>query len=122
AAARRPLIVTSYLGRDVAAVAELQTLCERLAIGVLESVPSYMNFPADNPLYVGNQWNEPVQHPALAEADVVLVIDSDVPWIAKANRPHPDATIFHIDTDPLKEAMPLWYLPAVAQFRASACT
>ncbi len=118
--ARRPLIVTSYLGRDIEAAVELQALCERLAIGVFESVPSYMNFPADNPLHVGTQWNEPRQHPALAEADVILVLDSDVPWIARSNRPHPDATIFHIDVDPLKEAMPLWYIPAVAQFRASA--
>ena len=55
----RPLVVTSYVGRNPAAVAELVRLCERLGIGVLESVPSAMNFPHDDPLYLGNQWNEP---------------------------------------------------------------
>ncbi|MBV8576836.1 MAG: acetolactate synthase, partial [Acetobacteraceae bacterium] len=44
--ARRPLIVTSYLGRNPAAVAELLRLAERLAIPVVESVPNYVNFPA----------------------------------------------------------------------------
>ena len=43
--------------------------------------PCAMNFPHDHPLYQGNQWNDPRQNPALAEADCILVIDSDVPWI-----------------------------------------
>lgn len=122
AAARRPLVVTSYLGRSPAAVTELVRLCERLGIGVLESVPSAMNFPHDNPLYLGNQWNEPAQNPALAEADTVLVIDSDVPWIPTVSRPRADAAIFHIDIDPLKERMPLWHIPARRAFRADATT
>ena len=120
--ARHPLVVTSYVGRKPAAVAELVRLCERLAMPVLESVPNYMNFPADNPLYQGCQWNEPVQNPALAEADVVLVLDSDVPWIPAVSRPRAGAAIFHIDTDPLKQQMPLWYIGARGVFRADAAT
>ena len=50
-----------------------------------------MNFPADDPLYQGCQWNEPAQNEALAAADVVLVLDSDVPWIAAHSRPNPAA-------------------------------
>ena len=122
AEAKRPLIVTSYVGRNVAAVAELTRLCERLGIGVFESVPSAMNFPSDHPLHQGVQWNEKRQHPALAEADVVLVIDSDVPWIATINKPRSDALIMHIDVDPLKEQMPLWYIHAQHIFRADATT
>jgi len=45
-----------------------------VGIGLLESVPSYMNFPSDDPLYQGNQWNEQVQNPVLAAADVVLAL------------------------------------------------
>ena len=91
-------------------------------MGVLESVPNYMNFPSDHPLYLGNQGNEPVQNPALAEADVVVVIDSDVPWIPMVNHPSEGAKIYHIDIDPLKEAMPLWYIPATHVLRADAAT
>src|SRR5579862_1039704 len=37
ARAKLPLVVTSYLGKNVAAVKELVRLCQRLGIGVLES-------------------------------------------------------------------------------------
>ncbi|MBN8892448.1 MAG: acetolactate synthase [Bordetella sp. SCN 68-11] len=117
-AAEQPLVVTSYLGRRPEAVGQLVTLARRLGMGVLDSVPNTMNFPADDPLYQGCQWNEPVQNPALAAADVVLVLDSDVPWISAVSRPRPGARIFHIDTDPLKQQMPLWYIHALRSFRA----
>jgi acetolactate synthase I/II/III large subunit len=93
-------------------------LCDRLGIGVLESVPNAMNFPADHPMHVGNQWNQPVQNPALAEADAILVIDSDVPWIPAVSRPRDDAVIHHVDVDPLKQQMPLWYIGARTSHRA----
>jgi acetolactate synthase-1/2/3 large subunit len=120
AAARRPLVVTSYLGRRPEAVAGLVRLCRALGIGVLESVPCTMNFPHDDPLYQGSHWNHPFQNRALAEADVVLVLDSDVPWIPTVSRPSADAAIYHIDIDPLKEAMPLWYIDARRSFQADA--
>jgi acetolactate synthase-1/2/3 large subunit len=122
AGARRPLVVTSYLGRNPAAVAELAQFCRRLGIGVLESVPNYVNYPQDDDLYQGSQWNQPVQNTALAEADVILVIDSDVPWIPAVSRPNADAAIYHIDVDPLKQAMPLWYISARRSFQADAAT
>ena len=120
--ARRPLVVTSYLGRNPAAVPELVRLCGRLGMGVLDSVPNTVNFPATHPLYQGNQWNHPRQNPALAAADLVLVLDSDVPWIPTVSRPAADATIFHIDVDPLKQQMPLWHVPARRCFRADGLT
>ena len=85
--AARPLIVTSYVGRNPAAVTELVRFCGRLGVGVLESVPSYVNFPHSDPLYQGNHWNHPFQNRALAEADFILVVDSDVPWIPTVSKP-----------------------------------
>ena len=120
--ARAPLVVTSFLGRNPLAVKALVQLCERLGAGVLESVPNYVNFPHNNVLYQGNQWNEPRQNVALAEADVVLVIDSDIPWIPTSSAPNADAVIYHIDVDPLKVQMPLWYISARGRFAADACT
>ena len=121
-AAKRPLVVTSYLGRNPAAVAELVRLADRIGVGVLESVPTYLNFPTDHPCYVGHQGNEHHQNPALAEADLVLVLDSDVPWIPLFNKPGDGAKICHIDIDPLKERTPLWYIPAAQVFRADCAT
>src|SRR5262249_3038440 len=59
---------------------------------------------------------------ALDEADFVLVIDSDVPWIPTVNKPRGDAVIYQIDVDPLKDQMPLWQIPARRVFRADAAT
>lgn len=118
--AKRPLIVTSYLGRQPAAVAQLVQLAQRLGIGVLESVPNQLSFPHDHALYQGSQWNEKRQNVGLAEADVILVVDSDVPWISQINRPSKDARIVHIDVDPLKQQMPLWYIGAEQMYRADA--
>lgn len=120
AKARRPLIVTSYVGRNPAAVAELRRLCREFAIAVVESAPSVMNFPHDDELYLGAYWNEPARNTALAEADVVLVVDSDVPWIPSVNAPSPQASVFHVDVDPLKPSIPLWYLKARRSVRADA--
>ena len=121
-AAKRPLVVTSYLGRNPEAVSELVRLADRLGVGVLESVPSYLNFPSDHPCYVGQQGNEAMQNPALAEADLVLVLDSDVPWIPSISKPAEGAKICHIDIDPLKERTPLWYISAAQVFRADCAT
>jgi acetolactate synthase-1/2/3 large subunit len=73
-------------------------------------------------MYQGMQGNEPVQNPALAEADLVIVLDSDVPWIQTVNRPREGVPVFHLDVDPLKQQMPLWYIPARHIAQADALT
>lgn len=120
--AKCPLVVTSFIGRNNEAVASLVALCERLGAGLLESVPNNVNFPHDHPLYQGNQWNEQRQNAVLSQADAILVLDSDVPWIQSVSRPPAEARIFHIDVDPLKEQMPLWHIDAEGVFRADAHT
>jgi acetolactate synthase-1/2/3 large subunit len=117
-----PLIVTSYLGRNQAAVAELVRFCGRLGVGVLESVPSAVNFPHNDPLYQGNHWSHPFQNRALAQADFILVIDSDVPWIPTVSKPSDNAEIAIIDVDPLKQSTPLWHIKARQCYRAHAAT
>jgi len=117
--AKNPLIVTSYLGRNTEAVGELIRLSEHLAIPVIESIPHHMNFPANHPMHCGSYWNTN-QNELLAEADFVLVLDSDVPWIQTRNKPSDEATIYYIDVDPLKEQMPLWYIPSKSFIKADS--
>lgn len=116
-AAHHPLIITSYLGRNPRAVPCLVDLATSLAIPVYLSCPTNMSFPMTHPLFVGlsygmgeNKW--------LREADVILVIDSDIPWITMHNKPRPDARIFHIDVDVLKQNMGMFHLDA--EIRAQA--
>ncbi len=122
AGAKRPLVVTSAVGRNPAAVAELTKLCQRVGIAVLEQSPVCVNFSPDDPLYMGNRWSEPHQEPVLAEADVVLVLDSDAPWIPSVSKPSANAKIFHIDVDPLKTDIPLWYIKAQHVYQADCAT
>jgi acetolactate synthase-1/2/3 large subunit len=112
ARARHPLIVTSYLGRDPAAVPKLVELSELLAVPVLESMAYHVNFPADHELHAGFQYHTVTQNPVLAQADVILAIDSDVPWIPMVNRPSAQAVIYCVDVDPLKPQMSMWHVPA----------
>jgi acetolactate synthase-1/2/3 large subunit len=120
AAARHPLVVTSYLGRDPAAVPKLVELCELLAMPVLESMAYHVNFPADHELHAGFQYHTVAQNPVLARADVILAIDSDVPWIPSVNRPAAGAAIYCVDVDPLKAQMNMWHVPARRFAAASA--
>jgi acetolactate synthase-1/2/3 large subunit len=120
ASARHPLVVTSYLGRDPAAVPELVALCELLALPVLESMAYHVNFPADHELHAGFQYHTVAQNPMLAQADVILAIDSDVPWITTVNRPSAGAAIYCVDVDPLKAQMNMWHVPARRFAAASA--
>lgn len=110
--AKHPLIVTTYLGRDPSAVPALVDLAELLAIPVVEAMAYHVNFPDDNPLHAGFQYHSVGQNPVLAEADVVLVLDSDVPWIPAINRPAADAEVYYVDVDPIKSQIQLWDVPA----------
>jgi len=110
--ASHPLIITSYLGRNPDAVPALVELAELLAIPVLESAAFHVNFPGDHPLHAGYQFTTSEQNPVLARADVILVVDSDVPWIHATSRPSPDAAIYDIDIDPLKASMSMWHIAA----------
>ena len=112
AGASHPLIITSYLGRNPDAVPALVKLAELLAIPVLESAAFCVNFPGDHPLHCGYQFTTTQQNPMLAQADVILVVDSDVPWIHASNHPSPGAAIYAIDIDPLKPRMSMWHVPA----------
>jgi acetolactate synthase-1/2/3 large subunit len=100
-----PLIIPGLLGRDRRAVDALIDLAEAVGARVATG-PTRMSFPTDHPLWVGMN-----AHDHLPNADVVLVVDSDVPWIPAQAQPRPDATIAWIDIEPVKESMPLWSFP-----------
>ncbi|MDR1028394.1 MAG: thiamine pyrophosphate-requiring protein, partial [Clostridiales Family XIII bacterium] len=115
--ARRPLIVTSYLGRQTESVGELLKICERLAIGVVEAPPSYMNFPGEHELHLGVDVAE-----ALSDSDLTLAIDVDVPWLPALTKFPAAGRLFWLDIDPVKDTIPLWNYPAELFLRADSLT
>jgi acetolactate synthase-1/2/3 large subunit len=101
AKAEFPLIVTSSIGRVPAAVGALATLADEFALPVVQSEARDMNLPTDHPMHLGYDLGA-----LLPKADVVIVIDSAVPWMPRLIQPRKDAKIIHIGTDPLETRYP----------------
>lgn len=118
ATADKPLIVTGYSGRNLRVPTALVKLADIVKpLRVLDGAGSDMCFPAHHPAWLGVRIGA---HEAIEEADVIIVLDCDVPWIPTRCRPKEDAKIFHIDVDPLKQQMPLFYIPAQGRYRADS--
>ncbi len=104
ARAKNPILITRGAGKDAEAVAPLVRLCTLLNMPVFEgSTPSHMNFPKTHPLLQPGG----IATPHLDQADVVVVVENDVPWTPKAKQPSPDATIIAIGADPLYSRYPV---------------
>jgi acetolactate synthase-1/2/3 large subunit len=101
AAAEFPLILTSNLGRDTAAVGVLAALAERHAIPVAQPHASCVNLPASHPFNLGHAGTE-----LLGKADLLLVVDCEVPWYPRYATPRADAKVVHLGVDPLFERYP----------------
>jgi len=120
AGAKEPLLVTGYSGRNHKIPDALVRLADKVkGLRVLDTGGSDMCFPANHPAWVGLRYGI---HDAITTADVIVVIDCDVPWIPTRCAPKEGARIFHIDVDPLKQQMPVFYIPAQERYRAEALT
>ncbi|RJE22466.1 Thiamine pyrophosphate enzyme [Aspergillus sclerotialis] len=120
AAAKEPLAIVGYTGRQASAVKELVTLADTFkGLRVLDTGGSDMCFPGDHPAWLGLRYGN---HEAIRTADVILLIDCDVPWVPTQCKPSESAKIIHIDVDPLKQQIPVFYVPSFATFRADSTT
>jgi thiamine pyrophosphate-dependent acetolactate synthase large subunit-like protein len=118
--AHEPLIITGYSGKNPKAPEQLVKLADTVkGLQVLDTGGSAMSFPANHRGWLSVRYGV---HDCIKTADVILVLDCDVPWIPTQCKPSPSAKIFHIDMDPLKQQMPLFYLAAVARYRADGFT
>lgn len=102
AAAERPMIVTASAGRDPAVPALLADLATRFAIRVVEYRPRFHALDNTHPLHGGFEVDA-----FLGEADAILVLECDVPWIPATRAPLPGARVFHAGPDPLFARYPV---------------
>jgi acetolactate synthase I/II/III large subunit len=110
----RPVVLTSTTGRTRQGFEALVRLAELLALPIVER-RERTNFPTNHPLHQGFQ-----PGPFVETADLILVLDSDVPYIPTQVMPHADATIIQIDLDPVKDRIPLWSFPLTLAVRADS--
>jgi acetolactate synthase-1/2/3 large subunit len=106
AKADRPLIVTANAGRDAAAFAALTRFVEHFAIPVVQHRPRYLSLPSSHPMNMGF---DPAR--LVPTADVILVLEADVPWIPTRAAPGADCKVIQCGLDPLFARYPIRGFP-----------
>jgi acetolactate synthase-1/2/3 large subunit len=107
AAAERPLMITADAGRMLGGAASLQRLAETHALPVISFNPRYVCLPSDSPMFQGYQ-----PRPLLSEADLVIVLECDVPWIPSIEAPPAGCRVAHIGEDPAYLRYPMRSFPS----------
>jgi acetolactate synthase I/II/III large subunit len=107
AAAENPLIITASAGREPAAVTALADIAQRFALPVVEHRPRHLSLPADHPCHLGYDAG-----PWLDDADAILVLECDVPWVPSLKAPGPRCRIVHLGIDPLFARYPIRGFPS----------
>jgi acetolactate synthase-1/2/3 large subunit len=102
AESKHPLLITASGGRTAESAHAIEQLAQNLAVPVVHYRPRHLALSTEHPMHCG--WDP---HPLLREADVVLVVECDVPWIPKEGQPKTQAKVIHIGPDPLFVSYPL---------------
>lgn len=107
AKASNPLVLTSALGQNPAAVPALERVADQFALPVIQHAPRSMSISSLHPMHLGYD-------PGLliGAADLILCIDSATPWLPRLARPADDATVVHINADPLFRQLPVHGFPS----------
>ena len=105
AAAERPLIVTSTLPTE--AVHQLERLAERCAIPVVTHGPRSVCLPSSHSMHFGFEPGA-----LLADADLVIALECDVPWIPHLQHPPGGCRVAHVGEDPFYVRYPMRSFPS----------
>lgn len=111
--ATNPFILVGRSGRNPATVPALVRFAELLGIPVSQSGKrAYHCFPMTHPLYQGLA--------NLSNADAILALDTDIPWLIGPNQPPDDAYVAIVDVDPSKRRIPTMEFTADLRLLADA--
>ncbi|MDE2581267.1 MAG: thiamine pyrophosphate-requiring protein [Rhodospirillales bacterium] len=115
AQARMPLVITGSLGRDPQENTALARLAERFALPVVPFNPRYHAMSSRHPMYQGGN-----PGPLLAEADLVIGWENDVPWYPGTHRLAAGARVVQIGEDPLYARYPMRSFPSDLTLRCAS--
>ena len=105
AEAEKPLIITTASG--AAAMAPLGRIAEKYALPVVTQRQRVVCLPSSHPMHMGYD-----PQGLLQEADLVIVMDADVPWIPNEQTPHKDARFVTLGEDPAFRRYPMRSFPS----------
>ena len=113
--ARLPLIITGTLGRNPQESVVLARLAERYALPVVPYNTRYFAISGNHPMFQGS-----TPRPLLDEADLVIVLETDVPWLPSKENPPAGARVVQIGEDPLYARYPMRSFPSDLTITATA--
>ena len=106
AAAEAPLVIAQRGAGDAKSFRAFSDWVERWGIAVASWWATHLAIATDHPCHVGADPGD-----ALAEADVVLVLDSLAPWQPELHRLRSDARVIQMGPDPLFQRFPVRHFP-----------
>lgn len=113
--ASAPMIVTGRTGKNPAAVPLLVELAELIGAPVYTH-GDRLSFPGNHPL-----WADATDATSgVGDADVILALDVEVPYIPSRGKPQPDCKMIYIDVDPLNASIPLLGFPVDIAMQADS--
>jgi acetolactate synthase-1/2/3 large subunit len=116
-AAKNPVVITAYLGRKAQAVLALEELARECGIAVVEFASTHLCIPRSSPCFAGF---DPAR--VLADADLGLLLDVDVPWLPKYVEENPATRWVQVDVDAIKKDFPMWGFAADVRHQADCAT
>ena len=114
-AARHPILITRYGGRNPAFPTIVDELARFAGIRVFESGALNLNISSDSPCFSGISASA-----ALPKTDVGMLVDVDVPWIPADTRENASTFWIQIDVDAIKDKMPMWGFPSSLRVQADS--
>ena len=105
ATAERPLIIAGAM--PASSVEPLSKLAERCAIPVVTHNPRTVCLPSSHHMHFGYEPGA-----LLADADLVIVLESDVPWIPSLQHPPAGCHVAHVGDDPFYVRYPMRTFPS----------
>jgi acetolactate synthase I/II/III large subunit len=104
--ATNPLIITGRLGSDPTAVRAMVSFAEALVAPVVTPASPFVSMPNTHDFYLGVS-----SAPYIKDADVVVVVESDVPWYPLQGKPPENGKVIQIARDPNYGAIPIRSFP-----------
>ena len=104
--AANPLIITGRLGSDPAALSALVGFAEALAAPVVTPASPFVSFPNTHDFHVGVN-----SAPYIKDADVIFVVECDVPWYPSQGKPPENSKVIQIARDPNYSDIPIRNFP-----------
>lgn len=105
AASEKPLIITSASGAE--AMAPLSRIAEKYALPVVTQRQRVVCLPSNHPMHMGYD-----SHALIGDADLIIVLDADVPWVPNEKEPSAGCRFASMGEDPNFRRYPMRSFPS----------